>query len=165
VGGNPARDDRSPGGLLGSQQPILARQRSSQAMTSLILSIVCASWCPRHVEARARVLGPLVELAAERERVRPALLASLVAHESSAMPWRVSRAGAIGYAQVMPGTAASVCRGLRWRHVRLDNVLCGARILRAYLRECGSEVEAVGAYNSGHCVASTWARRVARSAK
>lgn len=165
MGSHAPRYGRAAGGLLGREQPLMARQRGGQAMTSIILSIVCASWCPRHVEARARALGPLVELAAARERVRPALLASLVAHESSARPWRVSRAGAIGYAQVMPSTADAVCRGLRWRNVRLDNVRCGARILRAYLLECGAEVEAVGAYNSGHCVANAWARSVARSAK
>lgn len=147
------------------------------AVALVMLEVLCSAGqsCQR-AERRVRQVAPLVERAARLEHVRPELLASLVAHESSARGWqrsatgawvlRRSRAGALGLAQLMPATAGQVCRGLAWRTDALANVRCGARVLRMYDGLCGGDdTWAVGAYNSGACAPSDWSRRVVRDSQ
>ncbi len=85
--------------------------------------------------------------AAARHRIQPELLASLVYVESTFDADALSSRGAIGPAQVMPGVWSSVCRGdLR---DPADNIDCGARILAAYVDDCGAVSCALVSYNAG----------------
>jgi soluble lytic murein transglycosylase len=86
----------------------------------------------------------------------PHLVAAVVREESSYYPRAVSRAGARGLMQLMPGTAqpmASV-RGLAFRNGALlddpaQNLRIGARFLAGLVREFGDPRLALAAYNAG----------------
>lgn len=85
--------------------------------------------------------------AANTANISPALLAALVWQESRWHPRAVSRKGAIGLTQLMPGTA---------RDLRVDptdplaNLIGGARYLRQLLDQFDGDVEkALAAYNAG----------------
>lgn len=87
-----------------------------------------------------------IEQAATDNGIDPALLASLVKHESGFRPDAVSHAGAIGLAQLMPGTA----RGLGVDpHDPAANLDGGARYLREQLDRFGTPQLALAAYNAG----------------
>jgi soluble lytic murein transglycosylase-like protein len=89
--------------------------------------------------------GAITE-AADRHGLDPRLLASLVWAESDFTPSSVSHAGAIGLAQLMPGTAAGMNVD---PHDPLQNLEGGARYLRAQLDRFGSVDLALAAYNAG----------------
>jgi len=88
-----------------------------------------------------------LHFAANTANISPALLAALVWQESRWHPNAVSRKGAIGLTQLMPGTA---------RDLRVDpsdplaNLIGGARYLRQLLDQFDGDVEkALAAYNAG----------------
>lgn len=87
-----------------------------------------------------------IERAALRAGIDPALLASLVWAESNFRADARSHAGAIGLAQLMPGTAAGL--GVD-PHDPQQNLDGGARYLAAQLRRFGSPELALAAYNAG----------------
>ncbi len=85
--------------------------------------------------------------AAARHRIQPELLASLIYVESTFDAHAKSSKGAVGPAQVMPGVWSGICRGdLR---NPADNIDCGARILAAYVDDCGAVNCALAFYNAG----------------
>ena len=87
-----------------------------------------------------------IEAAAQRHGLDPRLLASLVWAESSFKADAVSRAGALGLAQLMPGTAA----GLGVDPLNpAENLDGGARYLTKMLDDFGSLDLALAAYNAG----------------
>ena len=78
--------------------------------------------------------------------VDPVLFAALVWTESGFRPGALSPAGAIGLAQLMPGTA----RGLRVDpYDPLQNLAGGATYLRQQLVGFGRADHALAAYNAG----------------
>jgi soluble lytic murein transglycosylase-like protein len=90
---------------------------------------------------------PLLKQAATAANISPTLLAALVWQESRWNPQAVSSKGAIGLAQLMPGTA---------RYLGVNpadpaaNLIGGARYLRELLDQFGGDVEkALAAYNAG----------------
>jgi hypothetical protein len=87
-----------------------------------------------------------LEDAARAAGIEPSLLAALVRHESDFDPGVVSRAGAIGLAQLMPGTAAGLGVDPHDPH---QNLRGGARYLRQQLDRFGSVELALAAYNAG----------------
>ncbi len=87
-----------------------------------------------------------IETAAREAGIDPALLAAVVRHESNFDQGVVSHAGAIGLAQLMPGTAEGL--GVD-PHDPMDNLRGGARYLRAQLDRFGSVDLALAAYNAG----------------
>lgn len=96
--------------------------------------------------ARARVI--LHIRAAEVRHALPAgLLDAVVAAESNYYPYAVSKAGAAGLAQLMPGTASDM--GVLDRFDIRANLDGGARYLRAMLDRFGSVALALAAYNAG----------------
>lgn len=102
--------------------------------------------------ARARMtpeeLRPLIQRAAERYGIRPALLEALIQQESGFNPNAVSKAGAQGLTQLMPGTAAGL--GISDPFDPEQNIMGGARYLRMQLdRFNNDETLALAAYNAG----------------
>lgn len=96
--------------------------------------------------APGRDWAPRIAEAAAASSIDPRLFASLVWSESYFNPAAVSRVGAIGLAQLMPGTAAGL--GVDpWDPV--ENLHGGARYLRAQLDAFGSVELALAAYNAG----------------
>jgi soluble lytic murein transglycosylase len=100
--------------------------------------------------------------AAERVGLDPFLVAAVVREESSYYPRAVSRAGARGLMQLMPGTAQPMAqvRGLAYRDELLDdpraNLELGTAFLAGLLREFGDPRLALAAYNAGPSRLRQW---------
>jgi soluble lytic murein transglycosylase len=97
-----------------------------------------------------------VMAAATREGLDPYLVAALVREESSYYPRAISRAGARGLMQLMPGTARLVAekRGIALAGADLledpgVNIDLGTRFLAGMLKEFGDPRLALAAYNAG----------------
>ncbi len=95
---------------------------------------------------RGRRWAGLIEQAAGDAGIDPRLLAAVVWNESSFRAGAVSRSGAIGLAQLMPGTAAEL--GVDPADPAA-NLAGGARYLRRMIDRFGSLDLAVAAYNAG----------------
>lgn len=95
---------------------------------------------------RGRIWAPAIDGAARQAGIEPRLLAAVVWSESSFRPGAVSRAGAIGLAQLMPGTAAGL--GVDPRDP-VQNLAGGATYLARQLAAFGSVDLALAAYNAG----------------
>lgn len=92
-------------------------------------------------------LAPLTRQA-EREAGLPAgLMLAIVQTESEGRPHRISWAGAMGPAQLMPGTAAQLKVGDPFDPA--EAIFAGARYLAACLKKTGNVSLAVAAYNAG----------------
>ena len=87
-----------------------------------------------------------IRAAAHRNGVDPDLLTALVWTESSFVPDAVSHAGAVGLAQLMPGTAEAL--GVD-PFDPSQNLEGGARYLRQMIDRFGSVDLALAAYNAG----------------
>ena len=90
----------------------------------------------------------LIVAAARQEKIPPGLLSAVVEVESGFQPRAVSRAGARGLTQLMPGTARSL--GVTDSFDPWQNLVGGARFLRGLIdRYPGNLSLAVAAYNAG----------------
>ena len=100
----------------------------------------------QHLPAHGRQHAAAIDTAAREAGIDPALLAAVVRHESNFDQNVVSHAGAIGLAQLMPGTAD-------WLNVNphdpVQNLRGGATYLREQLDRFGSVDLALAAYNAG----------------
>lgn len=108
-----------------------------------------------------------ISAAAERHRINPYLVAAVINEESGFRPDVVSRAGAVGLMQVMPGTADELrLRGIVSAEIvegrTLDDPVANIEYGTAYLRylvDRYHEIETVlAAYNAGLRHADSWAR-------
>lgn len=96
----------------------------------------------RHVDAIKRAAAGI----AAHEGIPPHLFLALIFTESSFDPKARSRVGAIGLAQLMPGTAREL--GVD-PHDPVENLRGGARYLRRQYERFGTWPLALAAYNAG----------------
>lgn len=109
---------------------------------------VAVTWADPCAPMSAQELDPLVQWAARREGIQPALLRAVIERESGFRPCAVSPKGAMGLMQLMPGTAADL--GVQDPFDPAENVSSGAAFLADLLRRYGNNPAlALGAYNAG----------------
>lgn len=90
----------------------------------------------------------LIEAAAARHGLDPALVDAIAYVESRYRPAAVSPAGAVGFMQIMPSTAAEL--GVKDLTDPRQNIEAGAAYLRAMLDAFDNNIEhALAAYNAG----------------
>lgn len=89
----------------------------------------------------------LAAAAERRHGLPPGLMRAVVEVESGTRPHRISSAGAMGPAQLMPGTAAAL--GVSDPFDSGQAIDAGARYLAQQLRRTGDVRLAVAAYNAG----------------
>ncbi len=92
-------------------------------------------------------LGPLAAKAETKYGLPRGLMTAIVAVESGSRPHRISFAGAMGPAQLMPGTAALL--GVSDPFDPEQAIDAGARYLSQMLKRTGRVDLAVAAYNAG----------------
>ena len=117
------------------------------ALTASLLFLTAAvpRSCPYDAE-----IGAAVASVSTVHAVPPALVKAVIAAESACSPRAISRAGARGLMQLLPGTAAKA--GVRPEELfKPDrNILAGTRLLAVLLRHYhGDLVSVLVAYNAG----------------
>jgi soluble lytic murein transglycosylase-like protein len=103
---------------------------------------------PTDVAGDAAEYAPLIEQAAARYGVDPAVLSGLIQQESGFDPSAHSSAGALGLTQLMPSTAASL--GVTEPLNPAQSIEGGASYLSELLHQfAGNTADALAAYNAG----------------
>jgi soluble lytic murein transglycosylase-like protein len=93
-------------------------------------------------------LDGLIQKASRENLLTPDLLRAVIRRESSFQPCAVSRSGAMGLMQLMPGTAFDL--GVDNPFDAEQNISAGSRFLRSLLDRYGGDLSlALGAYNAG----------------
>lgn len=104
---------------------------------------------PGDMAARAKSMEKDIQDAAKKYNIRPSLLRGLIAQESRFSNKAVSRAGAIGAAQLVPKWNAKYMRQYDI-YTQRGNIMAGAAHLRDDLDAAGgNEYEALSRYNGG----------------
>ncbi len=102
---------------------------------------------------------PLIDAVARRVQLHPELLHAVVRAESCYDPQAISRTGAIGLMQLMPGTASRY--GVNDSRDPRSNLEGGARYLRDLLRMFRNDLSlALAAYNAGENAVKKHGKRV-----
>lgn len=102
----------------------------------------------------------IVAAAAERYRLPAELILAVIEAESNFNPWAVSRAGARGLMQLMPGTAEIVGVPRGRIHDPRANIEGGARYLRMMWDRFERLDLALAAYNAGPEAVERYGRRI-----
>jgi hypothetical protein len=104
-------------------------------------------------------LDQLIVYSAEKYGLDPTLIYLVMREESGFNHRAVSRVGARGLMQLMPGTAARL--GVRNIHDPVQNVEAGTRYLRSLLEMFNGDVNlALAAYNAGENAVLKYGRRI-----
>jgi soluble lytic murein transglycosylase-like protein len=112
----------------------------------------------QHLQQAGQAFGPqpvaggqydgLINAAAQKYGIDPALLKGLIQQESGFDPSSASGAGAVGLTQLMPATAAAL--GVSNPRDPAQSIDAGAHFLRQQLDSFGGDVQkALAAYNAG----------------
>jgi soluble lytic murein transglycosylase-like protein len=130
------------------------RTAPTAAQPAVQPTIQLAAQAGRAAPASAPILqlpggfSQIVDQAAKKYGVEPALIAAVIETESKFNPDALSRAGAQGLMQLMPGTARGL--GVTNASDPLQNVLGGAKLLGQLLEKYGGNLDkAIAAYNAG----------------
>ncbi len=103
-----------------------------------------------------------IRQAAGRQGLDPMLVAGLIRQESTFQSDAVSRAGAVGLMQVMPGTGKRLARALKISYSRAKlfqpeyNLKLGTRYLADLLKQLGSVEAVLAAYDAGEDRVAGW---------
>lgn len=163
-------ESRSPGGL-----PVYTNVPRDGATLLMALppAQVRAAWrldpatgelspYPRRARQSAHPQDPalrsLIDQAARRHDLDADLLTALIRQESGFDPLAVSRAGARGLMQLMPGTAQRY--GVTRIHDPAENIAGGSAYLRDLLDRFGRLELALAAYNAGEGAVEKHGRRI-----
>lgn len=106
-----------------------------------------AWWLSVRTELRRAAYYPIMAAIACEHGLSPHLLDAVISQESGYRAAAVSRAGAMGMMQIMPGTARELGLDRPWD--ALANMRAGARYLRRQLDRFGRPDLALAAYNAG----------------
>lgn len=98
--------------------------------------------------------GSLVQAAADRYGVDPALVQAVMETESGGDPQARSPAGAAGLMQLMPSTAEAL--GVTDPYDPAQSIDAGSRYLASQLRRLGDVAAALAAYNAGPGAVQRW---------
>jgi soluble lytic murein transglycosylase-like protein len=107
---------------------------------------------------RDPAVASLVRQAAHRHALDMDLLLALIRQESGFNTLAVSRAGARGLMQLMPGTASRY--GVRQVHDPGENIAAGSAYLRDLLDRFGRVELALAAYNAGEGAVEKYGRTI-----
>jgi len=103
--------------------------------------------------------SPLIEMASRAYGVDKALVHAVISAESAYNPYAISKAGAIGIMQLMPGTAKRY--GVKNMLDAQDNINGGVRYLKDLLVMFNGNMElAVAAYNAGENALIRYGNRI-----
>lgn len=103
----------------------------------------------------------MITAAARSLNLRPELLHAVVRAESSYDPRAVSRSGAVGLMQLMPGTAQRYGVSAQGRWDPEQNLKAGAHYLRDLLREFKFDLHlALAAYNAGENAVKKYGNKI-----
>ncbi len=138
------RVDRSSGRLVRTQV-ILPREVPSLEVLAKETPVT-RSLSPKLVAER-EVVDKIVEEAAARHEVDPLLAKSVLAVESAYNQFATSPKGAMGYMQLMPGTAKQL--GVNNAYDARQNIEGGVRYLRYLKSKFDDERLVLAAYNAG----------------
>ena len=139
--------------LAARRTPATVSPLGSYDSTSLVTSAAAAAVAPTATTAAAAGSGasaymPLIQEAAARYGIDPALLYGVIRQESDFDPTAVSSAGAEGLAQIMPENFTSL--GITNPMDPAQSIDGGAQMLAENLRTFGGNtVNALAAYNAG----------------
>lgn len=128
--------------------PQAVRRRRSLASRGAPGSVAPAQY--ETVARKAQVdvdISPIILKYAQKHDLDPWLLRGVIEVESAFRPYAVSRSGAGGLMQLMPGTASYLGCGDRFDPEQ--NIAAGARYLRMMLDRFGNYDLAIAAYNAG----------------
>jgi soluble lytic murein transglycosylase-like protein len=119
-----------------------------QAATASSATAPASTLAPAGVTQGAGQYDAMIEAAAARNNLDPAVLHGLIQQESGFDPSSRSSAGAMGLTQLMPGTASSL--GVANPLDPAESIEGGARYLAQMMsRFGGNTAEALAAYNAG----------------
>lgn len=121
---------------------------SKSKKSSLKAGIRRSKWNPKAFRKRRAKFSPMISAAAKKVKLRPELLHAVVQVESGYNPTAVSKAGATGLMQLMPGTAERF--GVANAKDPEQNIDGGARYLRELLELFSFDLKlALAGYNAG----------------
>lgn len=135
---------------LGAGAPLAQQLANMQALTQRTAPVpgTKAPAAPRPTLDLPGGFGAIVDQAAKKYGVEPALIAAVMKTESNFNPDAVSRAGAQGLMQLMPATARGL--GVTDASNPLQAVMGGAKLLGQLLDKYNGNTElALAAYNAG----------------
>ena len=107
---------------------------------------------------RGKVDDAIIDATAKRYRLDARLVHAVVRAESAYDPHAVSRAGAVGLMQLMPGTARRY--GVQDRRDPTQNLSGGVRYLRDLLLQFRNVSLALAAYNAGENAVTRHGNRI-----
>ncbi len=146
---------------LGKMQTFIDRSEIERVVRDVTISEpqVAAANLPMRYSTGHRGLDQLIVNSASKYDLDPTLIYLVMRAESGFNHRAVSRVGARGLMQLMPGTAARL--GVRNIHDPVQNVDAGTRYLRTLLELFNGDVNlALAAYNAGEGAVLKYGRRI-----
>ncbi len=120
-----------------------------------------ASFDAENSAQNRKLYSTMITAAARNLNLRPELLHAVVRAESSYDPRAISRSGAVGLMQLMPGTAQRYGVSERGRWDPEQNLKAGASYLRDLLKVFKSDLRlALAAYNAGENAVKKYGNRI-----